>query len=222
MTTSQTPAAALDLSRCLNDSMEVFRRNILVFIVAAVLFDLLSMASLFILAGPLWGGSILMCLNAMRHPDRQASLGDLFGAFNRFGTLVGLFFLTAIPILLGLAAFVVPGLLLSALWLFPAYLVVDRDMGVIDSMTTSWRIVVKRGLWANLAVAFIVFAILIAPIIVPYVGWLVGWFIAPFAWLITTSAYLQEVPETSDLTEFAPRGFPVYAPMANVATPAQG
>ncbi len=208
---------SLDLGRCLNDAMEVYRKNFLTFLLAGILFDLLSICSLLVLAGPLWGGSVMMSLNAMRHPDRTARLGDLFGAFNRFGTLVALFLLTAIPILIGYAALLLPGLLLSALWIFAVFLVVDRDMGVMDSLRMSWRIVVQRGLWINVAAAFVLFAILAGPILVPYVSWLVSWLIAPLAWLFATSAYLQEIPEHSDLTEFAPRGFPVHAPMASVA-----
>ncbi|MDQ3438869.1 MAG: hypothetical protein M3478_00805, partial [Planctomycetota bacterium] len=63
---------ALDLGRCLNDAMEVYRKNVLTFILAVILFDLLSIGSLLVLAGPLMGGMILMSLNAMRDPEHKA------------------------------------------------------------------------------------------------------------------------------------------------------
>jgi hypothetical protein len=207
---------ALDLGRCLNDAMDVYRRNFVVFLVAAVLFHVLSFSSLFVLAGPLWGGAIIMSLKAMRDREHKVELGDFFAAFNRFGPLVGLFFLTAIPILIGYALFIVPGVLLSALWLFPTYLVVDQNMGVLESLSTSWRIVIKRGLWINVACAFILFALTLGSSVFPYIGVIIGLVLMPFVWLINTSAYVQEVKEYSDLADFAPRGFPV-GPMPGTA-----
>jgi hypothetical protein len=215
-----TDKSALDLGRCLNDAMEVYRKNFLTFVLAAVLFDVLMLSSLFVLGGPLIGGMVLLCLNAMRDPEHRARLGDLFGTFHRFGAFVGFFFLTTIPILLGYAFLIVPGVILSAMWLFAAYLMVDRNMGVIDALQTSWRIVLARGFWINVACAFLIFALCVGPLLFPYVGAVAAWFLAPLAWLINTSAYMQEVKEHSDLAEFMPRGFPVV-PTAGIApTPA--
>lgn len=214
-----TVKPALDLGRCLNDAIDVYRNNFLTFVLAVILFDLLALCSLFVLAGPLIGGMILMCLNAMRDPEHKAQFGDLFGTFNRFGAFVALFFLTLIPILLGYALLIVPGILLSAVWLFPGHLMVDRHMGVIEALRTSWRIVIARGFWINAAAAFLITVLFLGPMLIPYVGAIAGWLLAPLAWLINTSAYVQEVKEHSDLSEFAPRGFPVV-PMAGVAMPA--
>ncbi|HEV2294050.1 MAG TPA: hypothetical protein VGR35_09340 [Tepidisphaeraceae bacterium] len=214
-----TAKPALDLGRCLNDAMEVYRKNFLAFVLAVILFDVLMICSLLVLAGPLMGGMVLMCLSAMRDPEHKARLGDLFGTFHRFGAFVGFFFLTAIPILLGYALLIVPGVILSAMWMFAAFLMVDRHMGVIDALRTSWRVVIARGFWINVAAAFVITALFVGPVFVPYVGWVAGWLLAPLAWLINTSAYIQEVKEHSDLSEFAPRGFPVV-PMAGIATPA--
>lgn len=208
---------ALDLGRALNEAMDVYRRNFLTFLLAGILFDLLSLCSLFVLAGPLAGGMVLMCLNALRDPEHDARFGDLFGTFNRFGAFVGFFFLTVIPILLGYALLIVPGILLTAVWLFPVHLMVDRHMGVMDALRTSWRIVVARGFWINAAVAFLITVMFLGPMLIPYVGPIICWLLSPLAWLINTSAYLQEVPET-DLSEFAARGFAVV-PMAQMATP---
>jgi len=212
-----TTTNSLDLGRCLNEAMDVYKKNFLTFVVAALLFDLLSIASLTILAGPLWGGIVIMTLNAMTSPAKDAKLGDLFGAFRRFGALVGMFYLMVIPILVGYSLLLLPGLLLSALWMFPTYLILEHNMRVVDAMQTSWRIVCRRGIWINTALAFILFAMLVVPNLIPYVGWIAGWFIAPIAWAMNTSAYIQEVREKADLAEFQPRGFDV--PMANIAPP---
>ena len=213
---TSSDTSALDLGRCLNDAMEVYRKNFLVFIVAAVLFEVLMLCSLLVLTGPLIGGMVLLTLNAMRDPEHKARLGDLFGAFDRFLPLVGLFFLTAAPVLLGYALLVLPGVALSALWLLAPYLMIDRKMGVIDSLRTSWRLVIARGFWINAACAFVIFALTVGPMLIPYVGAIAGWLLAPLAWLINTCAYTQQMEAHDDLAEFSRRGFPVV-PMADFA-----
>jgi hypothetical protein len=203
----------LDLSRCFNDAMEVYRDNFLTFFFAAIVFDLLSMCTLFVLAGPLWGGIVLMMLRTMTNRAEKAKLGDLFAAFDRFGPLVALFFLMLVPQLAGFALFVLPGLLLTTMWLFPTYLMVDQNLGVIESLKASWRIVRQRGIGINLAAAALMVVIGIVPHFIPYVGWVVGWFVTPLAWLINTSAYIQEVREQFDEEDLRPgRGFAVVVP----------
>jgi|SRR5687768_8766740 hypothetical protein len=217
---NDTPSK-LDLSRALNDAVEVYKRNFLTFILAALLLDLLSIASLLVLTGPLWGAIVLMTLRAMSDPKAEVRLGDIFSTFNlkQFGPLVALCFLTAIPILLGLVMLVIPGLVLMTLWMFPTYLMVDQNLGVWDSIRTSGRIVLRRGFWINAAAAFVIFALCLAPSLIPGVGFLISLLVAPLAWLINTSCYIQEVREQYDVTDFAPRGFPVGPPPFAQAAP---
>jgi hypothetical protein len=212
---------ALDLGRCLNDAIDVYKRNFVTFAIASVLVSLMSFFSVFVLAGPLLGGALLMSLNALRDPDRKANIGDLFATFNhRFGPLVGLFFVTVIPIVLGYLLLIAPGVLLLALWLFPFFLVIDQNMSVLDALSTSCRIVLRRGLWINVACAFMIFVLTMGASWMPAIGLIAGLLLAPLAWLINTSAYVQEVKEYSDFADFAPRGFPL-GPMPGVTpTPA--
>src|SRR5512133_69424 len=84
-------AARLDIGRCFTEAFEVYRRNLLVLIVAALLFYLICAGSLLILAGPMTGGVCILSLRALASQDKRVQLGDLFGGFQRFGALVGLF-----------------------------------------------------------------------------------------------------------------------------------
>ena len=210
---------ALDIRRCFDDAVEIYRRNFLALFLAAIVFELLSLCSLCILAGPLWGGIVMMTLRSMTE-RRPIRLGDMFGQFHRFWPLVGLFLIELIAGLLGLALLVVPGIAITALWLFPAYLMLEHDLGVMDALKTSARIVLRRGFWINFALAAIILALGIGPAFVPYAGWVVGWFLSPLLWLINTSAYVQEVRERADVDAFIPRGFPVMARVAPAPNPA--
>jgi hypothetical protein len=211
---------ALDIGRCFNDAIDVYRQNFLALFLAAVVFEILSIASLFILAGPMFGGIVIMTLRSMSAgPPRPIRMGDMFGQFHRFWPLVGLFFIEMLAGLAGLALLIVPGIAIAALWLFPTYLMLEHHLGVVDALTTSVRIVRRRGFWINFALAGIMIALSLGPALVPYVGWVVGWLLTPLVWLLNTSAYIQEVQERpEDIGADFPRGFPVVTQVA--ATPA--
>jgi len=209
--TYATISTPLDIGRCVNEALAVYHKNGIILVLAAIILNLLSLLSLFILCGPLTGGVWLMTLAALTSPDKKIDIGLMFSMFKKFGPLVGLFFLTTIPILLGLCFFIVPGILLMALWMYAFPLLIERNMSVTESMSASWRIVLRNGLGWNLLLAAIIFAFAIAPTFIPYFGIVIGWFLAPIAWLIASSAYLQQVREReAELADIlSPRGFPV-------------
>lgn len=185
----------MDIGRSVNDALNVYKKNWLVLVLAAILFDVLCIVSLLILAGPLCGGFSKMTLSALRREDRVVHLGEMFGCFNQFGRLVGLFFVGFICILLGLALCVIPGILLSTIWLFPFFLAVDRNMTVFQSLRVSQNVVIRKGCGVNLIVVLIVFGLCIIPCAIPYLGIVIAWFLTPIAWLIEASAYIQQVDE---------------------------
>ena len=189
----------MNIGRCFNEAIEVYKRNFVQLVVAAFLFELLTLVSLTLLAGPLAGGFALMTLNAIRRDDKYADLGDLFRGFRRFFSLVGLFYLTLIPIMFGLLLLLVPGILLMSIWIFCSFLVIDRDLGVVDSIGTSTQMVQRSGLGNYFLLVIIILALSMAPSAIPFLGILLGWFLMPLAWLLEASAYSQEV----DAEEYA-------------------
>ncbi|HEV8379520.1 MAG TPA: hypothetical protein VGP99_11770, partial [Tepidisphaeraceae bacterium] len=189
----------------------IYHKNGIILVLAAIILEFLSLFTLFILTGPLSGGIWLMTIIALLSVDKKVDIGLMFSQFRRFGPLVGLFFLTTIPILLGLLLFIVPGILLMALWMYSFPLLIERNMSITEAMTASWRIVLRNGLGWNLLLAAIIFAFAIVPTFIPYLGLIVAWFLAPITWLMASSAYIQQVREReSELADIlSPRGFPV-------------
>jgi uncharacterized membrane protein len=186
----------MDIGRCLNEALEVYKKNFWQLVLGALVFQVLAMVSLSVLIGPLAGGWCLLTINALRRPDKRVEFGDLFAVFNQFGSLVGLFYLTFIPILLGTILCVVPGMILMTLWLFAFFLIVDRKEGVFSSLAISQEMV-GRNFGKYVVLVIIVTSISLVPSMIPYVGVVIGWFVMPIAWLIEASAYLQEVDEKS-------------------------
>jgi hypothetical protein len=199
----------MDLGKCFNDAIEIYKRNVLLLLLAALLYDALSVCTLFILAGPLYGGICILTLNAFRRGDKVIDLADLFRAFDRFGPLVGLFFITLFGTLLGFALLIVPGVILSTIWMFPFYLFIDRRLPVFDALRESYDLVMRNGFWNNLLLLAIELALTVGPLIIlPAVGEVLAIATTPLAWLVVTSAYMQQTGETPNSAPTIPPNSP--------------
>jgi hypothetical protein len=216
-----------DLRRAFNDAFAVYQRNVLVLVVAAFLFQVLAGFSLGVLGGPLLGGISIMLLRALKRDDRLVELGDMFSAFDKFGPLVGMFYLWFLGLLLATSCCVAPGIALRALWLFPFYLMMDRGLGIVDSLKASWQIALRKGVWPNVILAAVYVAVQVAssatmgaaPALLKLVGWLLPLFALPLIWLAIASAYIQQVQEDmGQLADILPAGGPP-SPESVPATP---
>lgn len=182
----------MDIGRCFNDAIDVYKRNVAQLVVAAFLFEVLTLLSLTILAGPLAAGWSLMTVNAMRREDKFVDLGDLFRGFRVFFPSLGLFYLTFLPIVIGLALCLVPGMLLATIWFFSMFLLIDRGEGVFASLRISQEIVKRSGFANYFLLVMLNSAISLGPSAIPYVGIILAWFVTPIVWLLTASAYIQD------------------------------
>jgi hypothetical protein len=104
--------------------------------------------SLLVIPGPWFGLNLLQetleCARTGRKVRWQA-------AYDRQGNFLrswGLFFAMGVPILIGFALLVVPGVLLSLVWLHAPVLVADGRK-VLDSLGESARIFQRRSDWAT-------------------------------------------------------------------------
>src|SRR5438270_825783 len=91
----------------------------------------------------------------------------------------------------------------------PNYATVSTPLDIGRCLNESLAVYHKSGV--ILLLAGIVFALGMAPLFIPHLGWVIGWFLAPIAWLIVSSAYIQQVREReAELADIlSPRGFPV-------------
>jgi hypothetical protein len=187
----------LDVGRCFNDAIEVYKENVGTLVLATFLFEILSFFSLLVLAGPLSGGYYHMMLKAMRDKKKKIELGDMFEMLSRFLPLMGLFYFETIIIFIGFFMLFLPGLFLTTMWLFPFLVMVDKNEGVFSSLGKSWQIVARKGFLMNLLVCLVYLAFSIGAGTVPYFGWVVGLFLIPLGSLVLVSAYIQQVDEDS-------------------------
>ena len=98
---------------------------------------------------------------------------------------------TFFPLALGFVLLLIPGMLLATIWMFSAFLVVDRGEGVFSSLRISKEMVGQAGFGNCFLLVVIDMALNLAPAAVPYIGMIFVWFLAPIGWLIVASAYAQ-------------------------------
>lgn len=85
---------------------------------------------------------------------------------------IGLALLSALIVMVGLLLFILPGIAAAIFLSFSAYYLVDKKLGVIDSMKASVDLVKRKWQWV--AAIFIVQAVISAVSNVPILGWIVG------------------------------------------------
>lgn len=84
----------------------------------------------------------------------RPEISMMFKGFNRFGSSVGLYFLYALLVLLGSILLIVPGIILALGLYMSIYLFPDRELGVVQSLKTSWAF--TEGHKAQLFLVFLV------------------------------------------------------------------
>jgi len=181
----------LDIGRCVEEAWDLFLKNWLILTVAGLLYVVLSTITLFILMGPLTAGFCLLALNALQRDDRRVEVADLFGMFHRFFGLTGMFFLTFVAVMLGLALCLVPGLFLMTIWMFPFFIVVDQQAGVFESLGRSQEMTFQIGFWNVCVLMLVEQALYLLPQFVPFVGGIISLATIPIGILVVAVAYRQ-------------------------------
>ncbi len=184
-----------DIGKCFNQAFEVYRANAVALIVVSVIYIALSMCSLLFLAGPLWGGYLVMLLRHIRGEEEKVKIGDLFSQMGRFWPLLLLCFLQVVLMIIGGLLLIVPMLFLNCFFLYTELLLIEKDLGVIDSVKASYDLVMQGGLGVNLLIGFSCLALEVVPGMVPYAGWVFSCLTMPLTSLVIVFAYLQQTSE---------------------------
>ncbi|MBD3272280.1 MAG: hypothetical protein GF384_07065 [Elusimicrobia bacterium] len=190
-------ADQLNIGNCFNETVDVYKKNILFLILATIIIQILTVYSLSILAGVLYGGYCLMLLNTMRGIEQKIILGDMFQTFKQFLPLLALFYLKIILIGIGMIALIIPGLLLATMWLYAFFFMVDKNTGIVESLKASWTLVKQKGFWPNFTIFIIYMSLATVSAWIPniLIGWIISLIVIPFVSLLLTSAYIQQTKE---------------------------
>lgn len=72
----------MDISKALRNSFALYRQNFMTLLLATLIAAVGSLVTLGILAGPLTGGLLMLCLKLMR--GETAGANEVFAYFNKF------------------------------------------------------------------------------------------------------------------------------------------
>jgi hypothetical protein len=183
--------SALDIGRCLNDALSVYRNNWGILAGVYVVSVAVAFGTLGFLSGAMAGGQLIVALRALRRPDRSVHFRDLFGAMNRWFALLVCAFATSMAVAFGMLTCVVPGLLLSTLWLFSLYFIVERRRGPVEAMGDSWRLVKERGFGPCFLLFMLSLLIIMGPQAIPYIGPVLAIFVTSLGTLLVASGWIQ-------------------------------
>jgi uncharacterized membrane protein len=94
--------------------------------------DLLQLA----IAGPITAGTYMFALRLAR--GEAPDLGEIFRGFQVFGRAFGVFVLYTVMVVVGLVLLIIPGIYIAVAFMPAMYLVLDDDLGVIDTLQKAW------------------------------------------------------------------------------------
>lgn len=125
------------------------------------------------------------------------SFGGLFRKLTEIPNLIGLQLFLSLAIVLGLLAFVVPGVYLAVAYVFSGMALVDRPQSFVDALNFSRRLVTPH--WFDVAVFLLA---VMGVITLGYLACLVGGFVSvPVGYCMVAAGYQQLLALSGDDVE---------------------
>ena len=111
--------------------------------------------------GVVYASALMVIWSGDRYRDSDASSQKQAASKLRLGSLFGTSFVSGLAILAGLVLFIVPGILIGALWSLHQPVIVREGVGLSESLSRSWSLV-RPQMWSVAAVWLIVVLLIVA------------------------------------------------------------
>ncbi len=158
----------MNFQKYLNDTFRITTKYPLQVVLGGLLVQLLNNVTVGLLAGPLYGGYLLMVIRYLRD-GQEPSLNDIYSGLRRFGALFP-FFVVMLLIYIGLFLLIIPALVFITWWIYTLPLMADRELRLGRAMQLSLERVNHRGFFLHILFSLVVFilpAILILNVLIP-------------------------------------------------------
>ncbi|MGW8314721.1 MAG: hypothetical protein ACWGNV_03905 [Bacteroidales bacterium] len=146
-------------------------------------------------AGPIQYGTNWVFLKAVR--GERIEIRDMFIVFQRnYWNAVIAKIVVGVIVGLGIVMLVVPGIIFACRLAFVQYLVVDREMDVMDALRVSWDMTRGHG-WQIFLMGFLAIFIVIVGLVLLFVGVFISmmWISAAFAAMYHAVELREGIPE---------------------------
>ena len=146
-------------------------------------------------AGPIGYGANWVFLKAVR--GERIEIRDMFVVFQKnYWNVVIANIVVGVIVGLGIVMLIVPGIIFACRLAFVPYLVVDREMDVMDALRVSWDMTRGYG-WQIFLIGFLAIFVVIGGLISLFVGVIISimWISAAFAVMYHAVASKDGIPE---------------------------
>lgn len=182
----------MDFKSHLENAWHLCLRNIAPLILMTLVMTLLSIFTFGLLAPVLFAGYVYTLLRLIRE-GREPKIQELFSHLRLFFPLLVLSLLIFLAVFVGFKLFFLPGIAVVCVvtfgWIYVLPLMVDKNMGVIEAIKTSWQMAIQGNI-ADHIVVVILFIGLISIGSSVFIGTL---FTQPFATILVLLAYLERI-----------------------------
>lgn len=185
----------------LDHALTSLKRAPLMLTLGSLLVSAMVVFSFALLSGPLYGAYLAMIIR-MQRDGQQPEPQDLFRGFARLKQLFPFFFLVLV-LLAGFGIYVLPGLILSTIWIYTLPLMADRGLALLPAMNNSAIMVKDKGFFKHLLFVLLITIVPtillnaladIIPDIRPILLPLLFLFLAPIQVGCVASLYLRNFP----------------------------
>ena len=179
----------INIAKWINEGWDIVFANFGEFLILSLIYvTLIIIASStilikFIFAGPLTVGIFYVIFSKMR--GQPLNIGDVAKGFNFFVAAVLADILITVLVGLGFVLLIIPGIVVSALYMFTFPLILEKNMDFWQAMETS-RKIVSKNIFEFSAFMLLLYILMFVGTLLLFVGFLVA---LPIAFAATAAAY---------------------------------
>ncbi|HDP99501.1 MAG TPA: hypothetical protein ENN22_10020 [bacterium] len=179
----------INIAKWINEGWDIVMANFAEFFIISLIYVIVLIATSstlivkFLFTGPLTVGVFLIIFNKMR--GKPIQIGDIAKGFNFFVAAVLADILVTVLVGLGFIFLIIPGIILSAMYMFTFPLILEKKMDFWQAMETSRKLVTK-----NLFELSVFMLMLYILMFVGFLLFLVGFLVAlPITFAAIAAAY---------------------------------
>ncbi|OQX88804.1 hypothetical protein B6D60_01050 [candidate division KSB1 bacterium 4484_87] len=188
-TKSTSPNASINFAKWINEGWDLVFANFWEFIIISIIYVVVILAASstillkFILGGPLTVGIYYVIFQKMR--GNPMNIGDISKGFNFFIAAMLADILISFFVWVGFIFLIIPGIVLSALYMFTFPLILEKNLDFWEAMETS-RKVVQKNIFEFSVFMFLMYILLLIGFLLIGIGFLIA---LPITFAATAAAY---------------------------------
>jgi uncharacterized membrane protein len=167
----------INIGKWINESWDFVMANFTELLIISLIYVILVLVASstvvikFILSGPLSVGIFYVIFNKMR--GGEINIGDISKGFNFFVAAVLADILITVFVSVGFFFLIIPGIVISALYMFAFPLILEKNMDFWEAMETS-RKVVTKNIFELSVFMLVLYIFMIIGVMLLFVGFLVA------------------------------------------------